>query len=181
MKRTGDVLAMTAAGSSQVRSKDVLEEAVSRVTAEALSLRGKIIAWRRDFNTALIDALDLKNSQKSAENDTDNRYELLGICLVMHMLVDRMLVCLSPPRDGQGMLLEDEVLALTAELRQFRNSSLATESRERALFNLKQKARVTDAVFITHKAFHAAMHRSEGRTVNPALLKRFCVALGRRC
>jgi hypothetical protein len=230
--RTDGVVAMFAAsqGDSGAREQALLE------TTEAVqALRNRIIGWRRDFNTALIHAVSTTTTSSTISTTTnlDNQrtieqtaqpnpsntttklekinghYELLGISLVIHILVTRMLVCLSPPASGDGStagtttssaaLLEDEAQALAAELRQVRDSvptaaeynnnntnnnngsSSSSPGNDRALFNLRQKALVAEAAIATRDDFRAAVARRAGRVVDLAVLRRYCVALGRKC
>ncbi len=178
-RRTSHVVAAAARPDGYINEQDL-----SKLVAEARSLRLQAGAWRRDFNTALIHALD-RTGNAASENvmstRANKRYELLGVTLVVHILVNRMLVSLSPARDQGGMLLEDEAQALAAELKQVLDSVPPTGSNHRANFLLRQKAKIADAVIATHASFRSAVERVGGRFVEPWVLKGFCQTLGRKC
>jgi len=177
-KRTNHTIAVAA-----LQREIPNEQSLYDLTNELHILRNELIAWRRDLNTTLIYALDSSDDSTKERNmqGADKRYELLGVSLVIHMHASRMLVSLSPPGDRSGLLLEDEVQALATELKQIQRSVPPNERNYRACFALTQKAKVADAAIATHASFRRAAVRTEGRVIDPYVLKGFCEALGRRC
>ncbi len=93
-KRTSHWVAAAALEDGYANDQDV-----DSLVAELHALRCKVIAWRRDFNTALIHAADgtRSNAMDNKVDCVNKRYELLGVSLVVHVLANRMLVSLSPP------------------------------------------------------------------------------------
>jgi hypothetical protein len=177
IKRTGHavVVADSQDGREQERDVDVL-------MGEVHVFRSKVIAWRSDFNMALIDALEgADNTSQRDMPSACKRYELLGVSLVVLMLADRMLVSLSPPQDPGARLLEDEAQASAAELKQVQRSVHSNSDNPRAEFALGQKAKIADAAIATHADFRRATERVAGRVVEASVLKRFWEALGWRC
>jgi hypothetical protein len=167
--------------------KRVTHAIVARASQEDLgdlitdlhSLRARITAWRREFNTALMRALDA-NTETHAQtrNRTlDKRHELLGVFYVVHIFVSRMLVCV--PSDGRA-LLEDEVQDRALELKQLLQSvqeGSHSDRHHRAEFFLTQKTKIADAAIATHADFRIAARTS--RIVELWFLERFEMSLGR--
>jgi hypothetical protein len=185
-RRTSSVVDTVALQEDKCNLPAGLEAEVRAVNSEAHSLRQKAIAWRVDFNTALIHSDPTSPGGHADHYDTrTNRYELLGIYSVVHILADRMLVSLSGPEGehGAASVIEDEVQTLAAELRQTLDTVPPINSNHRANFNLRQKALVADAAIATRDEFRTAATRGRdaGRVIDRDVLKRFCVALGRRC
>ncbi len=144
------------------------------VTSDVRALRSSVIAWRRDYNTAMIhDA----NRGRTHERGTgvkvfDKRYEMLGMSLVVHILASRMLVCIAPTSRA---LLEEEVQSLALELKSLQES---LEDDGRATFFLAQKAKIADAAIATHIYFLEAAE--SGRIIEPWRMKKYCEAIGRK-
>ncbi|KAI8628057.1 hypothetical protein F5Y19DRAFT_439421 [Xylariaceae sp. FL1651] len=166
-------------------NKQLEQHDIEALETSLRGLRSKITEWRRDFNTALIHATDI-GADTCAENqnsNTDKRYELLGISLVIHILVSRMLVCIVP--DGRA-LLENEVQDRALELKQVHQSVRKGNNNYnhklyhyRAEFFLTQKVKIADAAIATHLDFLSAAE--SGHIVEPWMLKKFCTELGRQC
>lgn len=140
------------------------------VIARALrSLRSEIITWRRQFNTALIQR---DKSTDNQPNDFGKRYELLGISLIIHILMSRMLCCIVP---SEREILEEEVQNLAAE---FKAVQGLVEQSQRAGFFLAQKARIADASIATHSDFEEFVGSAE--IVDIWTMKRFNDSIGRK-
>ncbi|RFU75534.1 hypothetical protein TARUN_6707 [Trichoderma arundinaceum] len=140
------------------------------VAAMVRALRSDIIVWRRDFNIALIHAPD--EAKRSTNINTDKRYELLGVALIIQILASRMLVCISLADRG---ILEEEVQCFAIELKSLQGS---VGHHRRAEVFLTQKAKIADAVIETHDDFAATA--GSGRIVESWRLKSFPSRLGRR-
>ncbi|KAH8897956.1 hypothetical protein GQ53DRAFT_791642 [Thozetella sp. PMI_491] len=125
-----------------VTVQDTLQEDdFDTIAIDVRALRTAVVSWRRDFNTALIHVADEQAS----------RYELLGVALIIHILANRMLLCLVP---GERGLLEEEVGSLALELRGLQGT---VGRNHRAGFFLSQKAKIADAALATHVDFMGAV------------------------
>jgi hypothetical protein len=140
------------------------------IAAKVRELRSDVLVWRREFNIALIHATD--ELKRSDNNNSNKRYELLGISHIIQILASRMLACISPDERG---LLEEEVQCVAIELKSLQGS---VGHHRRAEFFLTQKARVANAAIDTHDDFAATV--GNGRIVEAWRLKRFCNSLGRK-
>uniref|UniRef100_A0A8H7TMA4 Transcription factor domain-containing protein n=1 Tax=Bionectria ochroleuca TaxID=29856 RepID=A0A8H7TMA4_BIOOC len=127
------------------------------------SLRSAIIAWRRSFNTALLNAADVC---LTANDETGKRYELLAIAIVLHILTTRMLLCISP---NEREFLEEEVQSHAAELKEIQVSVAGKHGR--AAFLISQKAMTADATIATHSDFKESV--GTGRLVESWKLAKF--------
>lgn len=127
------------------------------------SLRSAIIAWRRSFNTALLNAVDVC---LTANDETGKRYELLAIAIVLHILTTRMLLCISP---NEREFLEEEVQSHAAELKEIQVSVAGKHGR--AAFLISQKAMTADATIATHSDFKESV--GTGRLVESWKLAKF--------
>lgn len=140
------------------------------VAAKVRTLRSDVAAWRRDFNMTLIHAAD--SSKKNSTLDTDKRYELLGVALIIQILASRMIVCISPNDRG---LLEEEVQSFAIELKSLLGS---VGHHRRAEFFLTQKVKIANAALGTHEDFAAAI--GSDRVIEAWKLKKFDNAFGRK-
>jgi hypothetical protein len=131
--------------------------------AKLRSLRSAIIAWRRSFNTALLNAVDVC---LTANDETGKRYELLAIAIVLHILTTRMLLCISP---NEREFLEEEVQSHAAELKEIQVSVAGKHGR--AAFLISQKAMTADATIATHSDFKESV--GTGRLVESWKLAKF--------
>ncbi|CAI6100945.1 unnamed protein product [Clonostachys chloroleuca] len=131
--------------------------------AKLRSLRSAIIAWRRSFNTALLNAVDVCHT---AKDETGKRYELLAIAIVLHILTTRMLLCISP---NEREFLEEEVQSQAAELKEIQVSVAGKHGR--AAFLISQKAMTANATIATHSDFQESV--GTGRLVEPWKLAKF--------
>ncbi|KAK7222382.1 hypothetical protein V2G26_010385 [Clonostachys chloroleuca] len=131
--------------------------------AKLRSLRSAIIAWRRSFNTALLNAVDVCHT---AKDETGKRYELLAIAIVLHILTTRMLLCISP---NEREFLEEEVQSQAAELKEIQVSVAGKHGR--AEFLISQKAMTANATIATHSDFQESV--GTGRLVEPWKLAKF--------
>ncbi|KAI3322967.1 hypothetical protein HD806DRAFT_497400 [Xylariaceae sp. AK1471] len=161
----------------------VSHEDLDALVTDIRALRARSIAWRREFNTALMHALDV-DMETHAENknrNIDKRYELLGVSLVIHILVSRMLVCVAS--EGRA-LLEDEVQDRALELKQLHQSVQEgnhsyrhNRSHHRADFFLTQKTKIADAAIATHADFRIAA--GSNSIAESWMLEKFKMSLGR--
>ncbi|PKK54283.1 hypothetical protein CI102_1725 [Trichoderma harzianum] len=140
------------------------------VAAKVRILRSDVAAWRRDFNMTLIHTPD--TTKKNSTLDTDKRYELLGVALIIQILVSRMIVCISPNDRG---LLEEEVQSFAIELKCLLGS---VRHHRRAEFFLTQKVKIANAALVTHDDFAAAIGCD--RVIEAWKLKKFDNAFGRK-
>ncbi|VUC29127.1 unnamed protein product [Clonostachys rosea] len=124
--------------------------------ASLRSLRSAIIAWRRRFNTALLNAVDACSSRTTChtnmKDETSKRYELLAISIVLHILTGRMLLCISP---NERDFLEEEVQGQAAELKEVQES--VSRKHGRAAFLISQKVMTADAAIATHFDFQESV------------------------
>jgi hypothetical protein len=157
-----------------VTIQDTLQTgAFDAIAADVRTLRSSVIAWRRDFNLALIHAADERcGLGRDTEVDVGKRYELLGLALVVHMLASRMLVCIAP---SDRALLEEEAQGLALEIKGMQSSVVHNR---RAGFFLAQKATMADAVIATRADFWDAV--GSGQVVEEWRLKKFCESLGKK-
>lgn len=139
------------------------------LAADIRSLRSRIIDWRRRFNIALIRASD---SSKEDALDFGKRYELLGISLIVHIVVSRLLYAISPK---DRALLEDEVQNLALELKAMQQT---VENNPRASFFFAQKGTIADAAIATHACFNDVV--DSGRIVDSWRLEKFFDAMGKK-
>lgn len=145
-------------------------EDFNEIAVKVRALRSEILAWRRDFNMALIHAIG--EPKRNDGINTDKRYELISVALVIQILASRMLVFISP--DDRG-ILEEEAQSYAMEIRSLQGS---TGHHRRAEFILTQKSRIADAVINTHDVFAATA--GNGRIIEPWRLKQFCKLLGKK-
>jgi hypothetical protein len=153
-----------------VLMQDTLQpEDFEAITVDLHAARSTMVNWRRKFNTALIHA-----HERCREDPLDfsKRYELLGVALVVHILLSRLLCSMVPNERG---LLEEEVQNLALELKTIQGS-LGHNRRAELFFN--QKAKIGDAVIATHKDFREVVN--SGRIVELWRLEKFFDALGRK-
>ena len=153
-----------------VLMQDTLQpEDFEAITDDLHAARSTMVSWRRKFNTALIHA-----NECSPEDPLDfsKRYELLGISLVVHIILSRLLSSMVPNERG---LLEEEVQNLALELKTIQGS--LGHNRRAELF-FKQKAKIVDAAIATHKYFQEVVN--SGRIVELWRLEKFFDALGRK-
>ncbi|KAH8896580.1 hypothetical protein GQ53DRAFT_838146 [Thozetella sp. PMI_491] len=141
------------------------------IAAEIRSLRSAIIAWRRDFNLALIANASRPSQARGIQPSFSKKHEMSGIALVIHMIASRMLVCIST---AGRELLEEEVQSLAVELKTLQ-ASVAHNCR--ANFFLGQKSIIADAAIATHEDF-VALSTSE-TVVESWKLARFWQLMGR--
>jgi hypothetical protein len=151
--------------------QDTLQsEHFEAIAADLHTARSKIVTWRRNFNTALIHA-----DQSSREDPLDfgKRYELLGVSLVIHIVLSRLLCSISP---SNRRLLEEEVQNLALELKTVQGS---LAHNRRAEFFFEQKGGIADAAIATHPYFEEVL--DSGKIVETWRLETFFKALGRKC
>lgn len=140
------------------------------IASDIRALRSTLFTWRRSFNTALINV-----EQFSDENlpDYSKRYELFGICLSLHILLDRMLVFLS---SKERTILEEEVQNLAWEIKTVQGS---IKNDERASFFLAQKAQVADAAIATNQCYVDVPDSED--VVDLWRMMKFYDLIGRKC
>ena len=148
----------------------LLPEQFEAIAADVRTVRSTLVTWRRQFNTALIHA-----EERSRDDPLDfgKRYELLGISLVMHIIISRLLCSIIP---NERALLEEEVQNLAVELKTVQGS---LAHNRRAEFFFAQKATIADAAVATHTYFHDV--RDSGKIVEAWRLEKFFEATGRKC
>lgn len=139
------------------------------IAADLHVARSKIVTWRRKFNTALIHA-----DECSREDPLDfgKRYELLGVSLVVHIILSRLLCSVVP---NERRLLEEEVQNLALELKTVQGS---LSHNRRAEFFFEQKGRIADAAIATHSYFEDVL--DSGKIMESWRLERFFEAIGRK-
>ena len=160
-KRTNHVIFM----------QDMLQpEDFEDLAADLHDARSSIVTWRRKFNTALIHA-----DERSREDPLDfgKRYELLGVSLVIHIIVSRLLCAIVP---NERRLLEEEIQNVALELKNIQGS---LSHNRRAEFFFEQKGRIADAAIATHSYFEDVL--DSGRVVEAWRLEKFFQAIGRKC
>ncbi len=153
-----------------VLMQDTLQpEDFEDIIVDLRAARSTMVDWRRKFNTALIHA-----HERSGEDllDFSKRYELLGVAIVIHIILSRLLCSMVPNERG---LLEEEVQNLALELRTIQES-LGHNRRAELFFN--QKAKIGDAAIATHKYFQEV--GNSGRIVELWRLEKFFDAFGRK-
>jgi hypothetical protein len=128
------------------------------IISDLHAARSAMVNWRRKFNTALIHA--------------DERYELLGVSLVAHIVLSRLLCSIVANERG---LLEEEVQNLSLELKTMQGS---LAHNRRAEFFFKQKATIGDAAIATHAYFREVV--GSGKIVELWRLEKFFDAIGRK-
>ena len=140
------------------------------IAADLRVARSKIVTWRRKFNTALIHA-----EERSREDPLDfgKRYELLGVSIVIHIILSRLLCSIAP---NDRSLLEEEVQNLALELKTVQGS---LAHNRRAEFFFEQKSRIADAAISTHSYFEDVL--DSGKIVEIWRLEKFFTALARKC
>ncbi|KAL7929787.1 hypothetical protein V8C35DRAFT_314791 [Trichoderma chlorosporum] len=159
-KKTYNIVTMQ--HSPQAGDSDVL-------AAKVRILRSNVAIWRREFNMILIHSTN--TPQKDGKIDTDKRYELLGVALIIQILASRMIVCISPSDRG---LLEEEVQSFAFELKSLLGS---VGHHRRAEFFLTQKVKIANAAIDTHDDFAAEI--GSGRVVERWKLENFDKLIGR--
>jgi len=145
-------------------------ETLEALAADLRGSRSRIVMWRRKFNTAL---LNVDESTRKDALDFGKRYELLGVSLVVHILLSRLLCSISP---NDRSLLEEEVQSLASELKAVQGT---LANNRRAEFFFEQKAKIADAAIATHPYFADVLH--SGKVVELWRLEAFFKALGRKC
>jgi hypothetical protein len=153
----------------------VIQDSIQPEDFDALAanirvVRSAVISWRQKFNIALIHA-----DERSKEDTMDfgNRYELLGISLIINIVLSRLLCCIVP---NDRALLEEEVQNSAGELKAVQES---LEHNQRAKFFFAQKAKIADAAIATHMYFEDVL--DSGKIVAPWRLEKFFQAMGRKC
>jgi hypothetical protein len=132
--------------------------------------RSGIVTWRRNFNTALLHA---DERTRKDVLDFGKRYELLGVSLVIHIVLSRLLCSIAP---NDRSLLEEEVQNMALELKAVQGS---LSHNRRAEFFFEQKAKIADAAISTHPYFEDVLH--SGKIVELWRLETFFKAFGRKC
>jgi hypothetical protein len=153
-----------------VLMQDALQpEDFKALVSDLHAARSAMVNWRRKFNTALIHA-----DERSREDPLDfgKRYELLGVSLVAHIVLSRLLCSIVASERG---LLEEEVQNLSLELKTLQGS---LAHNRRAEFFFKQKAKIADAAIDTHTYFRDVV--DSGEIVELWRLEKFFDAIGRK-
>jgi len=151
--------------------QDTLEIAdFEAIAADVRDLRSSVLDWRSNFNTAL---LSVDERTRTNATDFGKRYELLGLCLCINIILNRLLLSVSP---NERALLEEEVQSLAVELKAAQSS---LENNRRAEFFFAQKAKIADAAIATHIYFRDVLY--SGEIVKPWRLEKFFEAIGRKC
>ncbi|KAE9374670.1 hypothetical protein N431DRAFT_372476 [Stipitochalara longipes BDJ] len=140
------------------------------ITADLRAARSRIVTWRRNFNTALLHADE--RTRKDAL-DFGKRYELLGVSLVIHIIVSRLLCSIAP---NDRSILEEEVQNLALELKAVQGT---LAHNRRAEFFFEQKATIGNAAIATHSYFEDVL--DSGKIVELWRLETFFKAFGRKC
>jgi len=129
--------------------EELNSEKLDAIAADLRDARSRIVMWRRKFNTALL------NADESTRNDAldfGKRYELLGVSLVVHILLSRLLCSIAP---ACRSLLEEEVQSLALELKTVQGT---LSHNRRAEFFFEQKSKIADAAISTHPYFEEVLH-----------------------
>ena len=145
-------------------------ENLETLAADLRGARSRIVMWRRRFNTALLNA---EESTRKDALDFGKRYELLGVSLVVHILLSRLLCSIAP---NDRSLLEEEVQSLASELKAVQGT---LAHNRRAEFFFEQKSKIADAAISTHPYFEDVVH--SGKVVELWRLEAFFKALNRKC
>jgi hypothetical protein len=139
------------------------------IISDLHAARSAMVNWRRKFNTALIHADERSQGDPL---DFGKRYELLGVSLVAHIVLSRLLCSIVANERG---LLEEEVQNLSLELKTMQGS---LAHNRRAEFFFKQKATIGDAAIATHAYFREVV--GSGKIVELWRLEKFFDAIGRK-
>ena len=145
------------------------EDDFAMLAADIRVVRSDIIAWRRQFNTALIHADDRTRKDTT---DFGKRYELLGVSLIVNIIVSRLLCAIVP---NDRALLEEEVQNLAVELKVMQDT---LSHNPRASFFFAQKGKIADAVIFSHACFRDVV--DSGKVVDSWRLEKFFDAIGRK-
>ncbi|KAI8630202.1 hypothetical protein F5Y19DRAFT_429323 [Xylariaceae sp. FL1651] len=160
------------------------DDELDALAAEMHSLRSYIITWRRDFNMALMRALDVEKYTytKNQNRCLDKRYDLLGIYSIVYITLSRLLICITS--NGRA-LIEDEVQGQALELKQLYQSvregtkgSSYDPINYRTEFVLSQQVLAANRAIATHADFRSAV--GSGRIIDPNIMMKYFTILGKK-